>query len=302
MRRRGLGALATAAVALALVPSARPAGAAPTAIAVGWWSTAPALTYSDVPDGGFVAQGGPSTPAAYAAVAFQLGVDDEVDGLRLLIAPGSLSVPTSPLAACPLVEGFTPVAGGPIADAPDYDCGAGVPGTTGEDGSAHEFDLTDLPDRDGAALALAIVPLGPTARVAFEAPGIDALSLVPSPAGAGGGATDDPASTPTTQAPIAAGTGTGTGAPPAPATGRTAPSRPAAGPATTAVTSPPTTTVSARPTAATSATPVASAGATSSGSGGSPLLLLLFVGLVVLTVLLWSGASAPARGRWRPAQ
>lgn len=130
----------------------------------------------DVPDGGLLVQGGPSVdqPAAYAAVAFDLGTASVSGPLRLVPAANAVSVPGSTLIACPLDDpSFTPDDGGVVADGPRYTCSSAVPAT--DDGGAYVFDVAGL--RRGETLAVAILPSGPTDRVVFARPNDDTLPV-----------------------------------------------------------------------------------------------------------------------------
>ena len=130
----------------------------------------------DVPDGGLLVQGGPTVdqPAAYAAVAFDLGAASVSGPLRLVPAANAASVPGSRLIACPLDEpSFTPADAGALADGPRYTCSSAVPAT--EDGGAYVFDVAGL--RRGETLAVAILPSSPTDRVVFARPNDDTLPI-----------------------------------------------------------------------------------------------------------------------------
>jgi hypothetical protein len=143
----------------------------------------------DVPDGGLLVQGGASVdqPAAYAALAFDLGTAQVSGPLRLAPAPSAVSVPGSRLIACPLDgASFTSSDGGALVDGPKYSCASAVNATV-EGSGVYVFDVAGL--RRGEALALAIVPSAPTDRVVFARPGDDALRVTESTGDAGGGET-----------------------------------------------------------------------------------------------------------------
>jgi hypothetical protein len=139
---------------------------------------------ADVPDGGLLVQGGQSVgqPAAYAAMAFDLGTAAVAGPLRLVPAPTTASVPGSKLIACPLNDpSFKPADGGAIADAPPYTCSSAVSATVDSSG-AYVFDVAGL--RRGDSLAVAVLPSLPTDRVVFAQPGADALPVNESPSAA----------------------------------------------------------------------------------------------------------------------
>jgi hypothetical protein len=73
---------------------------------------------------------------------------------------------------------FASTQGGPLADAPAYDCAKPVPATVASDGS-FLFDGSTLV-RDGV-LAVAILATGPTDRVPLIRPGDDSLTVTPAP-------------------------------------------------------------------------------------------------------------------------
>jgi hypothetical protein len=147
----------------------------------------------DVPDGGLLVQGGASVdqPAAYAAVAFDLGTAAVGGALRLVPAPNAVSVPGSKLIACPLDDAdFKPVDGGAVADGPKYSCSSAVNATVDSSG-AYVFDIAGL--RRGDSLGVAILPSAPTDRVVFNRPSDDALPVTEAPPGTdASGATSQP--------------------------------------------------------------------------------------------------------------
>ena len=139
---------------------------------------------ADVPDGGLLVAGGASTgqPDAVAALAFPLGGGAVTGPLRLVPDPNAASVPGSALMACPLDRPeFTPAEGGPMAEAPPFDCFSGAAATVDGEG-AYLFDVSAIV-RDGS-VAVALVPTRSTDRVVFSAPGADALP-VSAPASSG---------------------------------------------------------------------------------------------------------------------
>lgn len=144
----------------------------------GWWTTnnpgtpLDATFAPDVPPDGLLVQGGQGTPSAFSALLYTVEPDAKVRTLTLTVDPASISNAGSVLAVCPLVSpAFTPAQGGPIVDAPEYNCTAQVAGTT--DGTAYSFDVSALVV--GSSLAVAVVPTSPLDRVVFDKPGPDSL-------------------------------------------------------------------------------------------------------------------------------
>jgi hypothetical protein len=185
----------------------------------GWWKTSVMIgpidigalldpSTADVPADGLLVAGGSSAdaPRAYAALSFDLIGVETTGPLRLTVHPTGASVPDSGAVACPLDDpGFKPAQGGPIADAPAYDCLGAVDATI-DDTGAYLFDVTTL--RRDDAVAVAILPATSTARIVFAAPDDSALptkaaTTPPVPSGTiSGGA--DPLPAPTRPAVIPA--------------------------------------------------------------------------------------------------
>lgn len=192
---------ATLLTVLALVVPTTTASAA-SSVTTGWWTSSPVAAAPDAPDDQLVVQGGPDPeqPLSYAAVAYALSADEVPRSLTLTVAESSASTPSATIAVCPLTDAFAPAQGGPMADAPRYDCAGAVTATVSEDGTSYEFGLEELAIEGD--LALAVLPTTPTDRVVFEAPGTEALSSftragTPTPASDPGepstGAAGDPA-------------------------------------------------------------------------------------------------------------
>lgn len=145
----------------------------------GWWSSSntgavPVSIPSDVPTGGFEVTEA-SAVHAYAAVGqFTEGAD--VSALTFDLAPNTASVPTTALVACPLTNQnpFNPQLGGPIADAPAYNCAKPIPGVLSSDGKRIKFTVAGLA-RDGY-LGVAIVVSG-NGRQVFTRPTDDSVTL-----------------------------------------------------------------------------------------------------------------------------
>jgi hypothetical protein len=200
MTRTGrLGALAALlVVGTLLAPSA---GAVEPA-RQGWWRASVVIlgidltalldpSTADVPADGLLVAGGsaPDQPQAIAAVAYEIA--GTVAGpLRLAPHTAAATVPGSGAMACPLDEpAFTPAQGGPIAEAPRYDCLGAVVATVDADG-AYLFDVSTLVR--GSAVAVAILPTTPASRIVFAAPADGSLAITPDGAAAPAPSTGDP--------------------------------------------------------------------------------------------------------------
>lgn len=279
MRRAPAATLAVVATMATLVLAAAPVSAVGAA-ETGWWTAAPAVVVaSDVPPGGVLLQGGATAeqPLAFAAVSYALAAGEEPTELTLTVADGSATTPNAAITACPLTEAFTPAEGGPMSEAPAFDCASSVAAERSDDGATFTLDVGALV-ADGT-LAFALLPSALTDRVVLAPPGAPSVA-------SGGSGLPPPAS--------------GSSAPPAtsPAPGRTsvpAPSVPAPGgvvtPAPTIAPAAPATTLVSEPAAA-----LPSSGVPSSDDGGSPRAAVAFVALVVLIGALWlTAGNAGAR-------
>src|SRR5436190_2686957 len=173
------GLLTAAALGFAGLASP-PAGAA-SYLRSGWWNAANTGTVAppappDVPDGGLSIQGGPSptSPGAFAAVAFDLGDNETPNTLSLTIA-GRPS-PNLAVQACVIPSGDCSSGGNqPASSEPEYDCEHIQPlaGTVTPDGLI-TFNLSGL--STSGRLALAILPVGTTDRVATQPPDSGSLT------------------------------------------------------------------------------------------------------------------------------
>jgi hypothetical protein len=170
-----------AVVAAVLVVTSVPAlGQAPAR--TGWWSQASqgglaAPPPPDVPPDGLYVQGGPNGPIAYAAVRYDVG--DGTGAGRLRLVSTGVASPAAALHLCSLLKpDFAAAQGGPLAEAPAYDCAKPVAATVASDGS-FLFDASTLV-RDGV-LAVAVLATGPTDRVPLIRPGDDSLTVTPAP-------------------------------------------------------------------------------------------------------------------------
>ena len=165
-------------VAAAVGGFASPASAdAPTA--QGWWNAANMGLAQppdppDVPSDGLLLQGGLSGPSAYAALSFTLPVDTTAASLTLDVA--STATQATAVQACVAKPGWKPAQGGPMADAPAYDCARSVPAVLSADSKHLVFrDVSGLATLDGA-LSVALVP-GDSDRVALAKPAASALAV-----------------------------------------------------------------------------------------------------------------------------
>jgi hypothetical protein len=165
--------VAVAAAVLLVLAHAGPAGAASSSMA-GWWTSAPVPVGPDAPPDGLVVQGGAegSQPVAYAAVAFGLSPDERAVSLTLEVAEGSARTPNALLQVCRLTASFTPAHGGPMSEAPPFDCAAPAAGDPADDGSAYTFDLAEFAPGD---LRVAVLPVGASDRVVLARPGLESL-------------------------------------------------------------------------------------------------------------------------------
>lgn len=290
--RRLLVAVAVALTA-AGVGLAAPAGAdAPRD--QGWWtvtnpSQAAALPTAlpgppDVPSRGLLVQAGPGgMPIAFAALLWELDPGTTAGQLTLTVAPNSVTTPASKLQLCQLLQPINhPEQGGPMSDAPPYNCGKAVTASPSADGKTYQFDASGLV-ADGM-VAVAILPTGPVDRVVFNQPDDKSLATQPGAASAGSSATDSGAAavggSSDATAPIA-DTGAGLqGASSFPSVAETVPGATATGP--TSVSPPPV------------ATPPANAGggvfvpAVSSGpEKATPALVVLLVVGALGGAVLW---------------
>ena len=184
-----------AAVFLALVCL----GTAPSRAAAprqqGWWTASP-VPGPDVADDGLLVEGAAASPTSFAALVFDVASDATVGKLKLAVTPSSATIPNVALQLCPLAEpAIQPVQGGPMADAPEFDCATNVTAQPGSDGTTYEFDVASLLG-DGV-LAVAILGTTPADRVVLSAPDGNSLPV------------EQAATTSTGDSPSSAGVGSG---------------------------------------------------------------------------------------------
>lgn len=201
MKRRvvGLGLIAAGAASGVLV-LAMPAARADAPSQQGWWTAAnpggvpsapvpapasPASVPPDVPADGLLVQGGPdgsavagapNGPIAFAAVVYDVADGASVGQLTLKEAPNSATTPSAKLILCPLVNPtLRAEQGGPMSDAPDYNCGTKVAADIASD-NTWKFDVASLA-KDGS-LAVAILPGDATTRVVLSKPDTSSLAVL----------------------------------------------------------------------------------------------------------------------------
>lgn len=185
--------LACAAGTVAFFAAGGAAQAADSTVQAGWWTaTNPGSVEGsptpppppDVPARGLLVEGGAQSttgkgntaPTAFGAVVIQLPVGTSARRLSLTVAPNSATTPSAQLELCPLANPALPVEyGGPMADAPIYNCTHNVTAGASSDGSHYIFNVASI-GSDGT-LAVAILPTSPVDRVAFSAPNDKSLAL-----------------------------------------------------------------------------------------------------------------------------
>jgi hypothetical protein len=165
------------AMALALaqpVATASPSGVTPAQ--QGWWTVAnpgnplPSVPAPpDVPAGDLLVEGGSSAsqPVAVSALVYFLPPDSSAQSLVFKVAGASLSTPGAPIELCPLTSAsIVPEQGGPMADAPTYDCQHAVSAKPAA--TTYKVDVSTL--ASGGALAVAVLTTSPAARVVLAKP------------------------------------------------------------------------------------------------------------------------------------
>ena len=199
MRRRLVGLACVAWVVAALTVGF---GAAPARAAAprdqGWWSAtsvavpgAPVAipAAADVPARGLLVQGGGGAPTAYSALLYELDEGTTASTLTLAVAPNSLTTPAATLQVCGLLQPINhPEQGGPLTDAPPYDCGARK-ATATPTANTYKFDVSGLVT--DKMVAVAILPTGPVDRVVLNAPDESSLTTQAGDAAGSGSAAID---------------------------------------------------------------------------------------------------------------
>lgn len=174
-------------VQLAILALGAGASWAQAPVQEGWWTVTnpggvPAsLTNSaiapDVPSGGLLVEGGASatSPDAYAALVYPLERGTSAGILTLSVASGSATTSGSTLEVCPLVtSSIRAEQGGPMSDAPAYDCSKHVEATPASGSTSYVFTVTSL--ISSGVLALAILPTQVNDRVVLSQPSGSSLA------------------------------------------------------------------------------------------------------------------------------
>lgn len=147
----------------------------------GWWtatnpgSPVPAQAPPDVPADGLLVQGGAGdTPSALAGLIYEPEAGATAEKLVLKVVASSATTPGAVLQLCPLVSPvLNAQQGGPMADAPAYDCTRKVTAAPDDDGGSYTFQLSAL--ASSGPVAVAVLPTTPTDRVVLAKPGVDSL-------------------------------------------------------------------------------------------------------------------------------
>lgn len=198
MRVRAVSRLLAATAAVAFLPLTAAWADAPAQ--QGWWSATnpaglPAATQPpDVPPDGLLVEGGVGSPgsgnAAFAALLYDLAPHTAVDTLTLMQTPSSASTPGATLIVCPLdVATIDAEQGGPMSDAPAYDCTHSVTVSPRSSTSgATLFQLSVAHLVTGRTLAVAILPADASTRVVLNSPGASSLRVTTTPTTSGSAA------------------------------------------------------------------------------------------------------------------
>lgn len=179
---RASSAVVVLAATSALVGGGAASARADTPVDRGWWTVAnpgapapvPAVTPPDVPAGGLLVQGGATDPAAFAGLVYEPAEGATPQQLVLKVVSPSATTPGAVLKVCPLTSpSLNAEQGGPIADAPAFDCTRSVTAAPDDDGTGYTFNLRAV--ASAGAFGLAVLPTAPTDRVVFAEPAADSL-------------------------------------------------------------------------------------------------------------------------------
>src|SRR5438876_11347054 len=160
MIRRASRLVAVAVVWTAALAGTAPGAGAQEAAQQGWWTVANAGTPvpppapPDVPADGLLIQGGANSASAYAALVYEVPADATVGTLTLAVAPNSGRTPNATPRLCQLGGTFTPAQGGPMADAPKFDCSKTSAGKPSSSGDGYQFDVSALVAAGTLAVAI----------------------------------------------------------------------------------------------------------------------------------------------------
>lgn len=166
MRRRFLASSAVVAALVVgivgLMPSVSAAGAVD---AVGWWTRNPGQS---APAGGIAVAAAPDGPVTVGAVAFDAG-DGAASARITAVETGGVGASTATLQVCLAEDGWTPVEGGALADAPKNSCETrAVPFERDADAATWSADVIDLVGGEVGMVSLSIVPAGGDPLAAFD--------------------------------------------------------------------------------------------------------------------------------------
>ena len=242
----------------------------------------------DVPPDGLLVQSGPSGPlapcacVAIAAVVYELPSGSIASELTLKVAPNSATTPVATLDLCALTTTtISSEQGGPMADAPDYDCSKKVTAALDTGGTTFKFSVAKLASNN--SLAVAIVPGDSNTRVALSKP--DASSLTTT-AGLSS-SSFNPAPPPTTGGTGSTDTGSAGGTQPAPPA---LPAQPVVGGADSSGQSPVVASAPSTPAASSLQTsPVAAT--TPAGNSSTPVAVIVLIAGLALGAALWMSAG-----------
>lgn len=265
----------------------------------GWWAStnpgglpAQPPAAPDVPPDGLLVQAGPSGPSAYAALVYDLAAGESPARLTLQLASGAAPAPSAALVLCPLkAPAFTAEQGGPMGDAPGYDCKRTASASLA--GASFTFPVAGWAV-DGV-LAVAVLPGDPSTRAALAHPSESSLSVsggsagsgaavgsfAPGPDAAGASGGTAAAATPALQGSVSV---------PAPADGGVPAAQVAAG--TGAVQSPTAINQAAGAPAATGVSAVTPVAASRRTDAPRRVLAVLIVAVVACTVVAWAFAGS----------
>jgi hypothetical protein len=150
----------------------------------GWWNAATAngvaLPQPTTASGDLHVAAGPTGPAAYAAVGYELAGQAVTGGLLTLKVVANTAVGTVAVKACPTKDDSWK--GGddqPIDSAPAYDCSKGSNGVANADGTSITFILDEGQLLGADTYSLALVPVDGAAPFTVDFAKPDATSLTP---------------------------------------------------------------------------------------------------------------------------
>jgi hypothetical protein len=271
----------------------------------------------DVPANGLLVESAGSSPApvAFAALTYDTPLPAGTAAtLDLTVTAQSATTPGATLELCPLSTSTIQAdQGGPMTDAPEYDCTTHVTAAVSSSGGSFHFDLAPL--LNSAPLAVAILPTANVERVVLDQPSGSSLTVprntaTASVSPAGGALPPAPASTPVPSNNASSAPSGPTGANVTPSAVGSVSATPTFGAATTGSPSPAGSTQSpalATPTAAatpttqaggagtSTAAPVALGAATTAKSGASfPFAAILLIAGLVAVGSLWGYAGRAA--------